>query len=136
MTWMNTFRHKRNTPLLTTLTMLLIVCTTGLVTTPGIAGEDRDNENAEAAGARAHFAAEFCGTQSTRIERYKSKLKSRLTDATDFENRWQRGWNTEADQTIQFRALRSSDPKEYATRVKADCERLGWQARNAVRQTR
>lgn len=56
------------------------------------AREDFDGANARVASQRAHFAHEFCGISAERIEKYKLKFKATLSESTDFEASWKRGW--------------------------------------------
>ncbi|CAB3809583.1 hypothetical protein [Paraburkholderia fynbosensis] len=99
------------------------------------ASEDPSNANAEVAGQRAHFAREFCSVPAEQIEQYKLEFKGR-SEASDFELWWARGWHNEVSQAVQLRAMRDSNPKEYALRVKGSCARLKWQAKNALRRTK
>lgn len=109
--------------------LLIAVASAG----PAFAGDESANENAEAAGLRAHFAQEFCGTSPERIGHYKDRLRKASPEASEFDRRWQAGWHREEDDAYQMRALRSNDPVAFASRVKRDCSLLKWQAENSVK---
>ncbi|MEX3809412.1 hypothetical protein AB3X96_03915 [Paraburkholderia sp. BR13439] len=91
------------------------------------------NMSAETAGERARFAQAFCGVSPERIGAYKERLRKVLTGATDFDQHWDAGWHRADDTNSQMNALRERDPKEFAARIKVDCERLKWMAGNALR---
>ncbi|MGQ7934757.1 hypothetical protein [Paraburkholderia sp. D1E] len=93
------------------------------------ASEDGANASAEAAGQRARFDQEFCGGTAQDVAAYKEKLRKVLTEASQFDTRWQRG---DSD-AIQMRSLQLSSPAEFAVRVKGNCERIKWQADNLLR---
>lgn len=107
-----------------------------LLAVPASAREDADRANARVAGQRAYFAHQFCDVSAERIEEYRLKLRARFSDAIEFDLSWKRGWHNEDRRTIQLRAMRANNPKEYAERVKDDCGRLKWQAENALRRTK
>jgi hypothetical protein len=100
---------------------------------PGVANEDTANANARAAGERAHYAQTYCGTSPERIGAYKERLRHVLVDAGNFDLQWDTGWRRGEKEGIQMNAMRLHDPKEFASRVKTDCERIKWMAQNAVR---
>lgn len=96
------------------------------------ADEDPDIK-AETAGGRAHFAQAFCAVSPERIAGYKVRLRKSLHADSDFDRHWQMGW-TRAEAGIgQMNSLRDRDPKEFAERIKVNCERLKWMAENALR---
>lgn len=100
---------------------------------PGMANEETANANAQAAGERAHFAGQFCRVSPERIVAYKERLRKVLRDASSFDTQWQTGWRRGEKEGIQMNAMQLHDPEEFASRVKADCERLKWMAHNALR---
>ncbi|NPT60528.1 hypothetical protein GNZ13_39750 [Paraburkholderia sp. 5N] len=100
---------------------------------PALASEDSANDNAEAAGQRARFAQEFCGGSAQDVAEYKEKLRKVLTEASQFDTRWQAGWQSGDRDAIQMRSLQLNSPSEFAERVKGNCERIKWQADNALR---
>jgi hypothetical protein len=87
----------------------------------------------ETAGERAHFAEAFCQTPPERVEAYKARLRNRLPDVHDFDQRWQLGWTRVDGQVRDMSALRDSNPAEFASRIKVNCERLKWMAQNSLR---
>jgi hypothetical protein len=96
------------------------------------ADEDADLKT-ETAGGRAHFAQELCAVSPERIAGYKTRLRKSLHADSDFDRHWQMGW-TQAESAIgQMNSLRDRDPKEFAGRIKVNCERLKWMAENALR---
>jgi hypothetical protein len=97
------------------------------------ASEDGANGSAEAAGQRARFAKEFCGGSAQDVAEYKEKLRKVLTEASQFDTRWQTGWRRGDSDAIQMRSLQLSSPSEFAVRVKGNCERIKWQADNSLR---
>jgi hypothetical protein len=97
------------------------------------ASEDGANGSAEAAGQRARFAQEFCGDAAQDVTAYKEKLRKVLTEASQFDARWQAGWQRGDSDAIQMRSLQLSSPEEFAVRVKGNCERIKWQADNLLR---
>ncbi|PRX29549.1 hypothetical protein B0G75_10839 [Paraburkholderia sp. BL18I3N2] len=99
----------------------------------GVADEETANDNAQTAGQRAYFAQTYCGISPARVGAYKERLRKVLHDASNFDLQWQTGWRRGEKDGIQMDALRLNDPQEFASRVKADCERLKWMAQNAVR---
>lgn len=101
---------------------------------PARASEDTANANAEVAGERAHFAEAFCGTSPARISLFKERIKAKLSEATDFDHRWQTGWKRGEDNAHQMSALRLSNPEEFASQVKGDCNRLKWVVQNSMRK--
>lgn len=116
-------------PLAAAMVLLIAVASAG----SAFASDESENDNAEVAGLRAHFAQEFCGTSPERIGHYKERLRKASPDATEFERRWQAGWHREEDDVYQMRALRGNDPAGFAARVKRDCSLLKWQAENSVK---
>lgn len=100
---------------------------------PALASEDSANASAEAAGQRARFDQEFCGVSEQDVAAYKEKLRKVLTDASQFDTRWQMGWRRGDSDTIQMRSLQLNAPSEFAVRVKSNCERIKWQADNSLR---
>jgi hypothetical protein len=100
---------------------------------PVLASEDGANASAEAAGRRARFAEEFCADSAQDVATYKEKLRKVLTDASQFEFRWQAGWQRGNNDAIPMRSLQLSSPAEFAVRVKSNCERIKWQADNLLR---
>ncbi|MFM0502640.1 hypothetical protein [Paraburkholderia caffeinilytica] len=100
---------------------------------PASASEDSANANAEAAGQRAHFAREFCGKSAHDEAEYKEKLRKVLTEADQFDTRWQAGWRRGDSDAIQMRSLQLSSPSEFAARIKSNCDRIRWQAENSLR---
>ncbi len=100
---------------------------------PALASEDGANASAEAAGQRARFAQEFCGESAQNVAQYKDKLKTVLTEASQFDTRWQTGWRRGDGDAIQMRSLQLNSPSEFAARVKGNCERIKWQADNSLR---
>jgi hypothetical protein len=100
---------------------------------PASASEDSANASAEAAGQRARFDQEFCGVSAQEVAEYKEKLRKVLTEASQFDTRWQSGWRRGDSDTIQMRSLQLNTPAEFAARVKSNCERIKWQANNALR---
>lgn len=116
------------------LAIALAVC--AFVAAPAGAREEIDSANVKTAGQRAHFAYEFCGVSAESVEKYKLKFKATLSESTDFDVWWNRGWHDEISQTMQLRAMQASNPTEYAMRLKVDCARLKWQAKNALRKSK
>ncbi len=104
-----------------------------LLSQPVLASEDSANANAEAAGQRAHFTREFCGASAEAVAQYKEKLKKVLTEANEFDARWQKGWRRGDQDAIQMRSLRLSSPAEFAERVKGNCGRIKWLSENSLR---
>jgi hypothetical protein len=104
-----------------------------LLLLPALASEDGANASAEAAGQRARFAQEFCGESAQNVAQYKDKLKTVLTEASQFDTRWQTGWRRGDGDAIQMRSLQLNSPSEFAARVKGNCERIKWQADNSLR---
>jgi hypothetical protein len=98
-----------------------------------LASEESANASTEAAGQRARFMQDFCGTSPEAIAQYKEKLAKVLTEASDFDTRWQSGWRLGERDALQLRALQLNSPAEFATRVKNNCERVRWQAANSLR---
>jgi len=103
------------------------------VARPAFADEDTENANAEAAGQRAHFVREFCGQTADDVARYKEQLRAVLTQASQFDLRWQTGWRRGDNDAIQMRSLRLNSPEDFKVRVKANCSRIKWQAVNSLR---
>ncbi|MCC8391829.1 hypothetical protein LJ656_04440 [Paraburkholderia sp. MMS20-SJTR3] len=99
----------------------------------GHAGEEDANLRVETAGERASFAQTFCQVSPERIGAYKERLRTRLTDATHFDQHWDTGWRRAENTNRQMSALRERDPAEFASRIKVNCERLKWMAQNALR---
>jgi hypothetical protein len=114
------------------LAPLLVVV---LLAQPQVASatEDGANASAEAAGQRARFDQEFCGGTAQDVAAYKEKLRKVLTEASQFDTRWQAGWQRGDSDAIQMRSLQLSSPAEFAVRVKGNCERIKWQADNLLR---
>lgn len=100
---------------------------------PVLASEDSDNASAEAAGQRASFAKKFCGESEQEVADYKDKLRKVLTEASQFDTRWQAGWQRGDSDAIQMRSFQLSSPSEFAARVKSNCELIKWQADNLLR---
>ncbi|PQV49220.1 hypothetical protein B0G83_107165 [Paraburkholderia sp. BL21I4N1] len=100
---------------------------------PALASEEGANASSEAAGQRARFLQDFCGASPEDIAQYKEKLGKILTEASDFEARWQNGWRLGERDALRLRALQLNSPAEFATRVKSNCERVRWQAKNSLR---
>jgi hypothetical protein len=92
-----------------------------------------DNMRAETGGERASFAQAFCDVSPERVSAYKERLRKVLTDANDFDQRWDTGWHRAENSNGQMSALRERDPKEFAARIKVNCERLKWMAGKALR---
>ncbi|MFM0736025.1 hypothetical protein PQQ51_02110 [Paraburkholderia xenovorans] len=103
------------------------------VACPALGDEDSDNANAEAAGQRAHFVREFCGQTADDVAQYKEQLRGVLTQASQFDLRWQAGWRRGDNDAIQMRSLRLSSPEDFKVRVKNNCSRIKWQAANSLR---
>ncbi|WP_233828411.1 hypothetical protein [Paraburkholderia sp. ZP32-5] len=99
----------------------------------GHASEESANLKIEAAGERASFAQAFCAVPPERIDAYKAQLRQRLTEATHFDQHWDTGWRRGQSNDRQMSALRERDPAEFESRIKVNCERLKWMARNALR---
>jgi hypothetical protein len=99
---------------------------------PLASGASDANMSAETAGERASFAQAFCGVSPERIGAYKERLRKVLTGATDFDQHWDAGWQRADNTNSQMNALRERDPKEFAARIKVNCERLKWMAGNAL----
>lgn len=97
-----------------------------------LASEDSANASAEAAGQRARFATELCGVSAQDTDEYKEKLRKLLTDASQFDTRWQAGWRRGDSDAMQMRSLQLNSPEEFAARVKSNCERIKWQADNLL----
>lgn len=116
---------------LLTAAPLLLVLLTQL--RPALASEDSANASAEAAGERAHFVLAFCGGSAQDVTEYKEKLRKVLTEASQFETRWQAGWRRGDNDAIQMRSLQLNSPADFAARVKGNCERTKWQADNSLR---
>jgi hypothetical protein len=98
-----------------------------------MAAEVPADTKAETAGERAHFAQALCGASAERVDGYKQRLRKLLHDPADFDRHWQVGWSRAESGIGQMSALRERDPAEFASRIKANCGRLKWQAENAVR---
>jgi hypothetical protein len=113
-----------------TLTLLLLSVA---LPRPASASEDGANANAEAAGERAHFVQAFCGWTPADVAQYKAKLTKVLTEASQFDTRWQAGWRRGDSDAIQMRSLRLSAPTDYEARVKNNCGRIKWQIDNSLR---
>ncbi|KXU90905.1 hypothetical protein CI15_03085 [Paraburkholderia monticola] len=94
---------------------------------------DDASMRAETGGERASFAQTFCGVSPERVSDYKERLRKVLTDASDFDQHWDAGWHRGENINSQMNALREQDPKEFAARIKVNCERLKWLAGNALR---
>jgi len=103
------------------------------LTGSSVAGEEAASANVEIAGERAHFAQKFCGTSPERIRGYKERVRGAQQQASDFDRHWDAGWRKGEDEDSQMSALRLGNPADFASRVKADCERLKWLAENSVR---
>jgi hypothetical protein len=88
---------------------------------------------AETAGGRAHFAQALCGVSPAPIDQYKVRLKKSLHADNDFDRHWQKGWSRAESGIGQMNSLRARDPEEFAQRIKANCQRLKWMAKNALR---
>lgn len=99
----------------------------------GALGAEAADAKAEAAGERAHFAQAFCQVSPERVAAYKARLKDRLSDAHDFDRHWQLGWTRADRQVRDMSSLRDSNPEEFASRIKVNCERLKWMAENSLR---
>ncbi|MBC8726323.1 hypothetical protein OKW38_003226 [Paraburkholderia sp. MM5496-R1] len=99
---------------------------------PLASGASDANMSAETAGERASFARAFCDVSPERIDAYKERLRKVLTGATDFDQHWDTGWHRADITNSQMNALRERDPKEFAARIKVNCERLKWMAGNAL----
>ncbi|WP_233847553.1 hypothetical protein [Paraburkholderia sp. HD33-4] len=99
---------------------------------PPASGASDANMSAETAGERANFAQAFCDVSPERIGAYKERLRKVLTGATDFDQHWNAGWHRADNSNSQMNALRERDPKEFAARIKVNCERLKWVAGNAL----
>lgn len=89
----------------------------------------------ETAGERAHFAQAFCQVSPERVQAYKERLKKKLFDVQDFDQHWDWGWSRANRQVTDMRALRDSNPQEFATRIKVNCGRLKWMAENSLRES-
>jgi hypothetical protein len=127
------YKNRSGYRTLSALTPLLILFLLLALPRPVLASEDSENASAEAAGQRAHFAREFCGESAQDVAQYKQKLRNVLTEASQFDARWQAGWRRGDRDAIQMRSLRLSSPADFATRVKGNCERIKWQAANSLR---
>ncbi|RZF30778.1 hypothetical protein EVC45_04760 [Paraburkholderia sp. UYCP14C] len=99
---------------------------------PLAGGASDANMSAETAGERANFAQAFCDVSPERIGAYKERLRKVLTGATNFDQHWDAGWHRADNINSQMNALRERDPKEFAARMKVNCERLKWMAGNAL----
>ncbi len=115
------------------LATALLTAGTFFISQAGASGEEND---AEVAGARAYYAAEFCGVSSDQIQRYKAQLKGVLSDDGNFDTLWERGQEREARRNIQFRALQKTHPTEYELRRKTNCNRISWLARNSLHKAK
>jgi hypothetical protein len=96
-------------------------------------GAEAANTKVETAGERAHFAQAFCQVSPDRVAAYKARLRNRLPDADDFGRHWQLGWIRADRQVRDMSSLRDSNPDEFASRIKVNCERLKWMADNSLR---
>ena len=99
---------------------------------PLASGASDDNMRAETGGERANFAQAFCGVSPERVSAYKERLREVLTDANNFDLHWDAGWHRAESTNGQMSGLRERDPKEFAARIKVNCERLKWMAGNAL----
>ena len=99
---------------------------------PLASGASDPNMSAETGGERANFAQAFCDVSPERIGAYKERLRKVLAGASNFDQHWDAGWHRAENTNSQMSALRERDPKEFAARVKVDCERLKWMAGNAL----
>jgi hypothetical protein len=97
------------------------------------AADQESDLKVETAGERAHFAQAFCQVPPERVEGYKARLRTRLSDASDFDLHWQTGWSRASRQITEMSSLRERDPDEFAARIKVNCERLKWMAENSLR---
>ncbi|WP_153100836.1 hypothetical protein [Paraburkholderia hayleyella] len=116
----------------------LLVCALMLGVSGAARGETglsdpQSSQTIEVAGARAHFAQEFCGFSPDNVASYRATLKKAFATVEDFDERWQTGWQQEEKGAIPMRALRLSDPADFAARLKGDCSRVKWQADNLLR---
>ena len=111
-----------------------VLCVSMLsLATPSASGAGEDaNMRAETGGERASFAQAFCSVSPERVSDYKEQLRKALTDASDFDRHWDVGWHRAENTNNQMSALREQDPKEFAARIKVNCERLKWLAGNAL----
>ncbi|CAE6721466.1 hypothetical protein [Paraburkholderia haematera] len=100
---------------------------------PALASEDSANASAEVAGQRARFDQELCGESAQDVANYKEKLRNVLTEASQFDTRWQAGWQRGNSDVTQMRSLRLNSPSEFAARLKGNCDRIKWQADNLLR---
>ncbi|NYH16930.1 hypothetical protein [Paraburkholderia bryophila] len=112
---------------------VLLMLIMSLTPPPALASEEGANASTEVAGQRARFMQDFCGASPEDIAQYKEKLSKILTEASDFDTRWQNGWRRGERDALQLRALQLNSPAEFATRVKNNCERVRWQADNSLR---
>lgn len=99
----------------------------------GAVGAEDNDLKVEAAGERAHFAEALCQAPPERVAAYKARLRKRLSDVNDFDQHWQRGWTHADRQIVDMNSLRVSNPEEFASRLKPNCERLNWMAENSLR---
>lgn len=99
----------------------------------GALADEAANVKVETAGERAHFAQAFCQAPPERVAAYKARLRNRLSDADDFDRHWQLGWSRADRQVRDMGSLRDSNPEEFASRIKFNCERLKWMAENSLR---
>ncbi|MGF6770242.1 hypothetical protein P3T18_002721 [Paraburkholderia sp. GAS199] len=122
----------------TTLTfchrLLASVLLVGATLHSSVAREDSSEERTRVAGARAHFAQEFCGIPKEKIAQFKESIRKKFADSKDFDAHWQAGWKQEERDAGALRAARLGDPAEYAERVKTSCSRVKWQAEKSIRQ--
>jgi hypothetical protein len=100
---------------------------------PLASGASDANLSVETGGERANFAQAFCAVSPERIGAYKERLRKVLTDASNFDQHWDAGWQRAQSTNSQMSALRERDPREFAARIKVNCERLKWMAGNALR---
>jgi hypothetical protein len=114
------------------LTSALFASTLLVLPVTGAFGAEAADTKVEVAGERAHFAQAFCQAPPGRVAAYKARLRNRLPDADDFDHHWQLGWTRADRQVRDMNSLRDSNPEEFGSRIKVNCERLKWMAENSL----
>lgn len=100
---------------------------------PALANSPSDTSVQTAAGF-ARFAGAFCGTSQQSIADYKRAVRSTIRESGNFESDWQYGWASALNRIIDYRDLRARNPKDFAARVKDDCNLVRWEAPKQARE--
>lgn len=94
---------------------------------PALANSASDSSVQTAAGF-ARFAGAFCGTTQQSIAAYKRAVRTTIPESANFESNWRFGWANALERIVAYRDLRAADPKDFAARVRDDCNLVRWEA--------